>query len=81
MNSINLVGRLTRDPELRETKGDTKVALYSASEDDLQKIHWESKELSVDVVRKKDARGDYVWVDATERKEKAAAKVVPPVPA
>jgi single-strand DNA-binding protein len=26
MNSINLVGRLTRDPELRETKGDTKVA-------------------------------------------------------
>jgi single-strand DNA-binding protein len=25
MNSINLVGRLTRDPELRETKGDTKV--------------------------------------------------------
>jgi single-strand DNA-binding protein len=26
MNSINLVGRLTRDPELRETRGDTKVA-------------------------------------------------------
>jgi single-strand DNA-binding protein len=26
MNSINLVGRLTRDPQLRETKGDTKVA-------------------------------------------------------
>ena len=26
MNSINLVGRLTRDPELRETHGDTKVA-------------------------------------------------------
>jgi single-strand DNA-binding protein len=25
MNSINLVGRLTRDPELRETKGDTNV--------------------------------------------------------
>ncbi len=26
MNSINLVGRLTRAPELRETKGDTKIA-------------------------------------------------------
>src|SRR3954447_16128512 len=26
MNSINLVGRLTRDPELRSTTGDTKVA-------------------------------------------------------
>jgi single-strand DNA-binding protein len=25
MNSINLVGRLTRDPELRETKADTNV--------------------------------------------------------
>ena len=25
MNSINLVGRLTRDPELREIKDDTKV--------------------------------------------------------
>jgi single-strand DNA-binding protein len=26
MNSINLVGRLTRDPELRSTPGDLKVA-------------------------------------------------------
>jgi single-strand DNA-binding protein len=26
VNSINLVGRLTRDPELREAEGDTKVA-------------------------------------------------------
>ncbi len=71
----------TADVKEAPKSGDTKVALYAATEDELQKLHWESKELSVDVERRKDARGAYSWVDATERKEKKEAKAPPKPPA
>jgi hypothetical protein len=50
------------------TDSDEAVAIYTADDDDLAKLVWESKEHSVLIERKSDARGDYLWVTAVDRK-------------
>jgi hypothetical protein len=51
-----------------EPESDEAVAVYTAGTDDLAKLVWESKEHSVTVERKTDARGSYLWVTAVDRK-------------
>ncbi|MFT4626770.1 MAG: hypothetical protein ACI8PZ_005448 [Myxococcota bacterium] len=45
------------------------VAMYVAGEADLQKIAFTSDELDVTIERRTDDRGEYVWVEAVERKQ------------
>ena len=54
--------------EDEETESDEAVAVYTAGKDDLTKLAWESKEHSVTVERRTDARGPYLWVTAVDRK-------------
>ncbi len=49
-------------------ESDEAVAIYTAGQDDLAKLVWESKEHSVTVERKTDAKGPYLWVTAVDRK-------------
>jgi hypothetical protein len=53
---------------------DDVTPLYDAASTDVSKLAWDGKDLKVTVERRKDDRGDYLWVDSTE------TKVKPPKP-
>ncbi len=55
-----------------------KVAMFTASRDEVTRITWTSDNLTVDVERKTDERGAFTWITATETIER---KVPPPPPA
>lgn len=62
-----LVGAyLTWTDESEEPKDDEAVAMFTASEADLQRLSWKSDELSVTLERKTDARGTYLWAELVE---------------
>jgi len=58
---------------------DDVALIYDAKPADVSKLSWDGKDLKVSVERKKDDRGDYLWVDATETKVKPP-KAVPAHP-
>lgn len=43
-----------------------RVAMYRADADDLRKLAWKSEDLTVEVEKKQDAGGNYLWVTITE---------------
>lgn len=45
---------------------DTIVAIYRADADDVQSIRWAADDLTLDVQRKSDERGEYYWVELEE---------------
>lgn len=59
---------------------DDAVPLYAASPADLEKVAWKSEDLTVTIERRKDARGEYLWVDSTEVKRKKKPKKDDPHP-
>jgi len=46
---------------------DEKVVVYRANATDVERIAWDSEELTLTVERETDALGEYVWVTVTER--------------
>lgn len=48
------------------------VPLYAASAADLQTVTWKSEKADIELSRRTDAGGDYMWVVATERKKRRA---------
>jgi hypothetical protein len=59
----------TRD---EEEPSDEAVAIYDARAADITKVKWKSETLDVTIEKRKDARGEYFWVDSTETKIKKA---------
>jgi Domain of unknown function (DUF4340) len=57
---------------------DEIVYVYQTSETDLQKVRWESKDLKVAVEKRKDDRGEYLWVETEEVKKKAPSTLEKP---
>jgi len=57
---------------------DDAVPIFSAGEGDLTKISWKGDEQVVIVERKKDAKGEYLWVDSTETKKPKSPTEVHP---
>jgi hypothetical protein len=51
-----------------EEPTDEVVAVYHATESDLQKLTWKGEDLEVIMERRKDDRGEYLWVESTETK-------------
>jgi hypothetical protein len=51
-----------------EEPTDDVVAVYHATESDLQKLAWKGEDLEVIMERRKDDRGEYLWVESTETK-------------
>jgi hypothetical protein len=58
---------------------DDSVVMFNAAADDLQSIRLTGDKLSVDLVRKTDAQGEYLWVNYDEVKDKPKA-AHPPLP-
>lgn len=48
---------------------DDAVPIYNAAEGDVAKVTWKGDEQVVVVERRKDGRGEYLWVDSTETKK------------
>lgn len=65
---VALVAAYTTWTHHEEEPDEEAVPLYSASESDLQKLAFTSEDLSIVLEKKKDAKGDYLWVDSTETK-------------
>jgi hypothetical protein len=51
-----------------EEPTDEVVAVYHATEADLQKLAWKGEDLEVIIEKRKDERGEYLWVESTETK-------------
>ena len=68
---------LTWTADEADGSDDSEVTVYVAAESDLQKLTHASDDLDVTVERRSDDRGEYIWVETTERKE----VVVEPEPA
>ncbi|MEZ5397961.1 MAG: DUF4340 domain-containing protein [Bryobacterales bacterium] len=67
---VSLVGAyLTWTDDSEEVVSDDAVAVYSASEKDLQKLTWSSKSLDVTLEKRHDDHGDYLWVTTKETRE------------
>lgn len=64
------------EEEVAATKGET-VELYAAAPGDVTGLRWTSKKLTVDVERRSDDLGDYLWVKAVSRKPKKEDKKDP----
>ncbi len=74
---LSLVGAYVSWFEPKEdvaAKGEA-VEVYPASAGDVSRIAWESEKLSVVAERRTDGKGEYTWLNTTERKTK---KVTPP---
>lgn len=67
---VSLIWSYTTWTSDAEEVSDDVVYVYQASENDLQKVSWASKDLKVVVEKKKDAHGDYLWVATEETKKK-----------
>jgi hypothetical protein len=52
--------------EEADPKDADKVAVYRAEEGDLQKIVYKAEDTTVEIAKKNDGSGDYLWVVATE---------------
>ena len=76
-----LVGAYTTWTREEVEVTDDAVPLYSATPADLERITWKSPELTVSIERRKDAQGEYLWVDSTETKTKKPKDPAHPVPA
>jgi Domain of unknown function (DUF4340) len=61
-----------------EEISDDVVFVYQASEKDLQKVAWNSEQLKVTVEKKKDDRGEYLWVSTEEVKKKLPSTMEKP---
>lgn len=71
----------TAPAEEKPASAQLDAIVVDALAQDLTRVQWESDALSVAVERRTDARGDYLWVDATERKEvRAKAERTPETP-
>ncbi|MCB9686164.1 MAG: DUF4340 domain-containing protein [Alphaproteobacteria bacterium] len=66
--AASLVGAYMTWTDEGEEPAEDAVALYAASDSDLSKLAYTSEDLSVVIEKKKDAKGDYIWVDSTETK-------------
>lgn len=53
-----------------EEVSDEAVAIFDAREGDVSKLAYTSESMDVTIEKRKDARGEYFWVDSTERKTK-----------
>ena len=62
-------------PDEKAPKAADAVPVFYASADQITKIAWKGEKLTVELERKKDALGEYVWVVATETTEKKAPKL------
>jgi len=58
---------------------DDVAIIYDGKPADVSKLSWDGKDLKVTVERRKDDRGEYLWVDSTETKVKPP-KAVPAHP-
>lgn len=68
--AVALVGSYTTwTADDAETVKAGEVLVYNAGKDDLQKIVWDGKKGRVELERRSDAAGDYLWIVSTERKE------------
>jgi len=77
---VALIGSYLAWTDDGETHAAEEVALYSASEDELESIRWNTESKDVTIRKKTDARGTYFWVESVERvvpKEPAAPKEEP----
>jgi hypothetical protein len=71
----------TAPAEEKPASAQLDAVVVDALAQDLTRVQWESDALSVAVERRTDARGDYLWVDATERKEvRAKTELAPEAP-
>jgi hypothetical protein len=65
----SLIGAyLTWTDETEEVTGEA-VEVYAASAKDLQKVVWDSETVDVTVERRKDERGEYLWIESTETRK------------
>lgn len=65
---VSLVGAYLTYTDETEEVTDEVVHVYTGSETDLQKVAWSSEDLKVTIERRKDDRGEYLWVDSVETK-------------
>jgi hypothetical protein len=65
----SLVGAyLTWTDETEVVSGEA-VEVYAASDKDLQKLVWDTESVDVTVERRKDERGEYLWIESTETRK------------
>lgn len=64
----SLVGTWFTWTDDEEVVSDEVVHVYSGTAADLQKVAWNSEDLKVSLERRKDERGEYLWVDSVETK-------------
>lgn len=76
----SLVGSYLTWTSEGEELSDDVVAIYSATESDLQKITWNSEDLVVVAERRKDDRGQYIWIESKETKRPKKPALKPPHP-
>lgn len=62
----------TREAPIDE---DETVTVVDVEADELERIEYRSESLDLDVVTRSDTKGSYLWVTATERKEKRDAPI------
>ncbi len=62
-----LVGSYLAWTDDGETVDATEVPLYSATEAELEQIHWNTETKDVIVSKRSDERGDYWWIETIER--------------
>ncbi len=64
---LSLMGSYLAWTDESEEVGADEVELYSANEDSVTKLTWESDKASIVAERRSDPKGTYVWITATER--------------
>lgn len=62
-------------PDEDSPKDAAAVPVFYASADQITKVAWKGEKLTVELEKKKDDAGEYVWVVATETIEKKAPKL------
>ncbi len=64
---VALIGSYLAWTDDGETVDASEVALYAASEADIESIRWNTETKDITVTKRADARGDYFWIESVER--------------